>query len=99
MLTSDVFERSDACCIYFDVAQRSGARGAWVTLILTSKGRIRPLTLIFLMQKNSNFPQQHHHAGNIGLKTSSFLLLSTHVWPKVWMRSLRDAWMSDTKEI
>lgn len=73
--------------------------GVWVTLILTSKGGIRPLALIFPMQKNSNFPQQCHRAGNIGLKTSSFLLLSTHVWPKVWMRSLRDVWMSCTKEI
>lgn len=49
--------------------------------------------------KNSNFPQQCHHAGNIGLKTSSFLLLSTRVCPRVWIRSIEDAWMSCSKEI
>lgn len=49
--------------------------------------------------KNSNFPQQCHHAGNIGLKTSSFLLLSTRVCPRVWIRSIGDAWMSCSKEI
>lgn len=49
--------------------------------------------------KNSNFPQQCQHAGNIGLKTSSFLLLSSHVCPAVWIRSARDAWMACSKEI
>ena len=50
-------------------------------------------------KKPCNFPLQCHHAGNIGLKTPSFLLLSTHVWPEVWMRSVRDAAPYCTKEM
>lgn len=46
----------------------------------------------------SNFPLQCHHVGNIGFKTPSFLLLSSHVWPKVWMKPVRDASTYCTKE-
>lgn len=91
MLTNVFSDESDACAICFDVAGRSALRGERVTLIPSTKGRIRPMTLISLMQKPSNFPLQCHCGGNIGLKNPPFLLLSTHVWPKVWMRSVRDA--------
>lgn len=100
MLTNVFCEESDACATCFDVAQRSGARGTRVTLIPSTRGRIRPLTLISLLQKKPcNFPLQCHHAGSIGLKTPSFLLLSTHAWPEVWMRSVRDAAPYCTKEM
>lgn len=50
-------------------------------------------------KKASNFPLRCHRAGNIGLKTASFLLLSTLVWPEVWMRSIWDASAFCTIEI
>lgn len=98
MLTNVSLE-SDAFAVCFDVARRSGVHGKRVTLIQSTKGRIRPMTLISLMQKPSNFPLQCHRAGNIGLKTPSFLLLSTHVRPQGWMKSDRDALANCTIEI
>lgn len=44
-------DESDACTVSFDVSRRSGVHGKRVTLIPSTKGRIRPMTLISLMQK------------------------------------------------
>lgn len=51
MLTNVYSDESDACAVCFDVARRSGVHGKGETLIPSTKGRIRPMTLIALMQK------------------------------------------------
>lgn len=97
MLTNVYSDESNACAICFDVA-----RSPWKEGNFNPKHQRQNKANDFDLphaKNSSNFPLQCHRAGNIGLKTPSFLLLSTHVWPKVWMRSVGDASAYCTIEI
>lgn len=81
MLTNVFSDESDACAICFDVAKRSmEKKKSNFNPEHQRQNKANDFDLPHA-KKPGNFPLQCHRAGNIGLKTPSFLLLSTHVWP------------------